>query len=43
MFLRRMANNEDNKCLVVVLLASEAGLYINDENVLLESGLYALK
>jgi len=43
MFIRRMVNNEDNKGLVVVLLASEAGLYINGENVLLEGGLYELK
>ena len=38
--LRRMANNDDIKGLVV-LLASNAGAYINGENILMDGGLYA--
>jgi NAD(P)-dependent dehydrogenase (short-subunit alcohol dehydrogenase family) len=38
--VRRMANNDDIKGLVV-LLASEAGAYINGENILMDGGLYA--
>lgn len=38
--LRRMANNDDIKGLVV-LLASKAGTYINGENVLIDGGLHA--
>lgn len=38
--LRRMANNDDIKGLVV-LLASEAGAYINGENILMDGGLNA--
>ncbi len=38
--LRRMANNDDIKGLVV-LLASKAGEYINGENILLDGGLNA--
>jgi len=38
--LRRMANNDDIKGLVV-LLASDAGAYINGENILMDGGLYA--
>lgn len=36
--LRRMANNDDIKGLVV-LLASKAGAYINGENILMDGGL----
>lgn len=36
----RMANNDDIKGLVV-LLASDAGSYINGENILIDGGLYA--
>ncbi|MBA7569379.1 3-oxoacyl-[acyl-carrier-protein] reductase FabG [subsurface metagenome] len=38
--LKRMANNDDIKGLVV-LLASEAGAYINGENILMDGGLNA--
>ncbi|GAB3328103.1 SDR family oxidoreductase [Larkinella ripae] len=38
--LRRMANNDDIKGLIV-LLASEAGAYINGENILMDGGLNA--
>ena len=38
--LRRMANNDDIKGLVV-LLASSAGAYINGENILMDGGLNA--
>lgn len=38
--LRRMANNDDIKGLVV-LLASKAGTYINGENILMDGGLHA--
>ncbi len=38
--LGRMANNDDIKGLIV-LLASEAGAYINGENILMDGGLYA--
>lgn len=38
--LRRMANNDDIKGLVV-LLASKAGAYINGENILMDGGLNA--
>jgi NAD(P)-dependent dehydrogenase (short-subunit alcohol dehydrogenase family) len=38
--LRRMANNDDIKGLVV-LLASRAGAYINGENILMDGGLNA--
>jgi NAD(P)-dependent dehydrogenase (short-subunit alcohol dehydrogenase family) len=38
--LKRMANNDDIKGLVV-LLASEAGAYINGENILMDGGLHA--
>jgi NAD(P)-dependent dehydrogenase (short-subunit alcohol dehydrogenase family) len=38
--LKRMANNDDIKGLIV-LLASEAGSYINGENVLMDGGLNA--
>lgn len=38
--LRRMANHDDIKGLVV-LLASEAGAYINGENILMDGGLNA--
>jgi NAD(P)-dependent dehydrogenase (short-subunit alcohol dehydrogenase family) len=38
--LRRMANNDDIKGLAV-LLASDAGGYINGENILMDGGLYA--
>lgn len=38
--LRRMANNDDIKGLMV-LLASEAGAYINGENILMDGGLNA--
>lgn len=36
----RMANNDDIKGLIV-LLSSEAGAYINGENILIDGGLYA--
>lgn len=36
----RMANNDDIKGLIV-LLASDAGAYINGENILIDGGLYA--
>jgi hypothetical protein len=35
-----MANNDDIKGLIV-LLSSEAGAYINGENILIDGGLYA--
>lgn len=38
--LRRMANNDDIKGLIV-LLASKAGAYINGENILMDGGLNA--
>lgn len=38
--LGRMANNDDIKGLIV-LLSSEAGAYINGENILIDGGLYA--
>ena len=38
--LRRMANRDDIKELVV-LLASEAGAYINGENILMDGGMHA--
>jgi len=38
--LKRMANNDDIKG-VVVLLASAAGAYINGENILMDGGLHA--
>jgi len=38
--LKRMANNDDIKGLVV-LLASEAGAYINGENILMDGGMHA--
>lgn len=38
--LGRMANNDDIKGLIV-LLASDAGSYINGENILIDGGLYA--
>lgn len=38
--LRRMANKDDIKGLVV-LLSSDAGAYINGENILMDGGLYA--
>ncbi|MBX3238680.1 MAG: SDR family oxidoreductase [Chitinophagaceae bacterium] len=38
--LGRMANNDDIKGLIV-LLASDAGAYINGENILIDGGLYA--
>lgn len=38
--LRRMANNDDIKGLVV-LLSSDAGMYINGENILMDGGLNA--
>lgn len=38
--LGRMANNDDIKGLVV-LLASEAGAYINGENILMDGGMHA--
>ena len=38
--MRRMANNDDIKGLMV-LLASEAGAYINGENILMDGGLNA--
>lgn len=38
--LRRMANNDDIKGLMV-LLASEAGAYINGENILMDGGMHA--
>ncbi|MGD0342267.1 MAG: SDR family oxidoreductase, partial [Bacteroidales bacterium] len=38
--LRRMANNDDIKGLVV-LLSSKAGAYINGENILMDGGLNA--
>jgi len=38
--LKRMANNDDIKGLVV-LLASEAGTYINGQNILMDGGLHA--
>jgi NAD(P)-dependent dehydrogenase (short-subunit alcohol dehydrogenase family) len=38
--LRRMANNDDIKG-IVVLLSSEAGSYINGENILMDGGLNA--
>jgi NAD(P)-dependent dehydrogenase (short-subunit alcohol dehydrogenase family) len=38
--LRRMANKDDIKGLAV-LLASDAGAYINGENILMDGGLYA--
>ena len=38
--LKRMANNDDIKGLVV-LLASKAGEYINGENILMDGGLNA--
>ena len=38
--LKRMANNDDIKGLVV-LLASRAGSYINGENILMDGGLHA--
>jgi len=38
--LRRMANNDDIKGLIV-LLASDAGSYINGENILMDGGLNA--
>jgi NAD(P)-dependent dehydrogenase (short-subunit alcohol dehydrogenase family) len=38
--LKRMANNDDIKGLVV-LLASKAGAYINGENILMDGGLNA--
>ncbi|MDR1724720.1 MAG: SDR family oxidoreductase [Tannerella sp.] len=38
--LGRMANNDDIKG-IVVLLASEAGAYINGENILMDGGLHA--
>lgn len=38
--LKRMANNDDIKGLIV-LLASEAGAYINGENILMDGGLNA--
>lgn len=38
--LKRMANNDDIKGLIV-LLASDAGAYINGENILIDGGLYA--
>lgn len=38
--LRRMANNDDIKGLVV-LLASDAGAYINGENILMDGGMHA--
>jgi NAD(P)-dependent dehydrogenase (short-subunit alcohol dehydrogenase family) len=38
--LRRMANNDDIKGLIV-LLASQAGAYINGENILMDGGLNA--
>ena len=38
--LRRMANRDDIKG-PIVLLASEAGAYINGENILMDGGLYA--
>ena len=38
--LKRMANNDDIKGLVV-LLASEAGAYINGLNILMDGGLHA--
>jgi NAD(P)-dependent dehydrogenase (short-subunit alcohol dehydrogenase family) len=38
--LGRMANKDDIKGLMV-LLASEAGAYINGENILMDGGLHA--
>ena len=38
--LRRMANQDDIKGLIV-LLASEAGAYINGENILMDGGMHA--
>lgn len=38
--LGRMANNDDIKGLIV-LLSSDAGAYINGENILIDGGLYA--
>ncbi|MCK9508751.1 MAG: SDR family oxidoreductase, partial [Pigmentiphaga sp.] len=38
--LGRMANNDDIKGLIV-LLASEAGAYINGENILMDGGMFA--
>ena len=38
--MKRMANNDDIKGLAV-LLASEAGAYINGENILMDGGLNA--
>lgn len=38
--LGRMANNDDIKGLIV-LLTSDAGSYINGENILIDGGLYA--
>jgi len=38
--LQRMANNDDIKGLIV-LLASQAGMYINGENILMDGGLNA--
>lgn len=38
--LKRMANNDDIKGLIV-LLSSDAGAYINGENILIDGGLYA--
>jgi NAD(P)-dependent dehydrogenase (short-subunit alcohol dehydrogenase family) len=38
--LKRMANNDDIKGLVV-LLASDAGAYINGENILMDGGMHA--
>ena len=37
---RRMANNDDIKGLMV-LLASDAGAYINGENILMDGGMHA--
>lgn len=38
--LRRMANHDDIKG-IIVLLASEAGAYINGENILMDGGMHA--
>lgn len=38
--LRRMANHDDIKG-IIVLLASEAGAYINGENILIDGGMHA--
>ena len=38
--LRRMANQDDIKG-IIVLLASEAGAYINGENILMDGGMHA--